>query len=144
MEYQSNMEENSNLKLGQWDVEENAHNLQCQNDACKKYFFGRKNKKYCSGKCKIKTNNELAARRVLEIKGNVDPIDQINRFLSKISKGKDVRSTIYLNDYPIETQYFNVPIKNTVKYKDSHGWMLIGKFYVKKIQNHDRVDFVEM
>lgn len=48
MEYQSNMEENSNLKLGQWDVEENAHYLQCQNDACQKLFFGRKNKKYCS------------------------------------------------------------------------------------------------
>lgn len=144
MTKQNIMEEKSNLILGQWDVEKNAHYLQCQNEACRKYFFGRKNKKYCSGRCKIKINNELAAQRTREIKGNIDPIDQINRFLSKISKEKGVRYTIDLKDYPVEAPYFDVPIKNTENYKESPGWMAIGKFYVKKMPQYTRVDFVEM
>lgn len=86
----------------------------------------------------------MAAQRAHEIKGNIEPIDHINRFLSKISKGKGVRSSIDLKDYPVEALNFDVPIKNTVKYKEIPGWMVIGKFYVKKIQNFDRVDFVEM
>lgn len=45
-------------QVGEWIPSENKHYLQCVNPECHKYFFGRKNKKYCSEGCKTYVSNK--------------------------------------------------------------------------------------
>jgi predicted nucleic acid-binding Zn ribbon protein/hydrogenase maturation factor len=125
-------------EIGEWIPQIGAYKHECF--LCNEPFVGRKNKKYCSEKCKSHFNNHKAQRINHQVKEEVTRLKKSQLIFGRICKVPGKVYTVTKSQL-IELGYNKSVPTRIIKDDDFHGdWNLVGGYAYKIIENGNKFE----
>ena len=122
-----------------WDSDIDTYQHRC--DSCGKEFYGRKNRLYCTVKCKARHNNELASEKRVVVQSLTEDYLRNISIIEKIvgENNYDVETTTmeYIKARGFEPECANMRV-------DIHGelWYKVGPFGYRPLEESNEVELI--
>jgi len=126
------MEEYS-IRIGDYDFNIGGYKYLCMNIKCKQIFYGRKNRKYCCGRCKNMVNNEKKNMLRKGMSRDMKQYEKNQKILEKLHINNPTTvniSTLFRDGFDGEAP------KRDVKYLHFEGkWNAYGSYSIQTKEN---------
>lgn len=124
-----------------WDSLKGAYKHRC--DSCGREFHGRKNRQYCTEKCKARYNNEVAAQRNLNEKAVVSDLLRNVAILARLIP-EDNYDVEVVSTEKLEAMGFNAESANQRVTVDGEVWYKVGNYGFRPIGKSNEVELLRL